>query len=167
MDNETLELFIASAKLLKCNYVMALRDCIIGTDEHFAHLTIMPHTNPKFWELENIAFETKQFTVAQNIDFSNLVYKIDEMIKRPVTLYIPSLDENEEFKNIMAKKADEGMSMINIENYLISVNKSLIPLNKSDKLDLYIRDFGDIFCGEYIIKKGKNIIKKYFLYLKL
>lgn len=168
MDIEALGLFMTKAKLLKCNYVMALGNIIIGTDEHFAHLSIMEHTEPKFWKLQNTVFDTKQFTVAEGIDFVYLLDTINNILQTPPTLEVQSLHENETFKNIMAKKADEGMSMFKLGEYLISLNKTLIPLNKSDKLDVNIRDFGNTFCGEYIIRKGKNVvIKKYFLYLKV
>lgn len=167
MDNETLDLFINKAKLLKCSYVMALKDCIIGTDEHFAHLSILPHTEPKFWNMENIVFETKDFTVIKDINLLQLVDTVNGLLEYPPSFQFLSLDENETFKEIMAKKADKGMSIMNIGGYLVSINKTLIPLNKSDKLDLYIRDFGSTFLGEYIIKKGKIIIKKYFLYIRL
>lgn len=172
MDTETLELFISKAKLLKCNYVMCLRNCIIGTDEFFGYCGVITHTEPKFWALENTVFETKQFTVRRDLKykFKQLIINVEGLMKIPVTKEFLSLHENEMFREILNRKADDGVAFFKLnDEYLISVNKSLIPLNKSDKLDLFIRDFNNgTFNGEFVIRKGKEVeIKKYFTYLKL
>lgn len=166
--DDIMELFISKAKLLKCDYVTVVGEYIVGTDENSAHVSIMSHTEPEFWNLENKIFETKKFTLSQKfIDFEYLLKHLKFIISHTPIIQKTNLQDNELFKEIMAKKTDEGMSMINIDGYLLSINKSLIPLNKSDKLDLNIRDFGNLFSGEFIITRGKNIIKKNYLYLKI
>lgn len=167
MDNETLDLFISKVKLLKCDFVTVKGDLILGSDEDLAHLSIISHTEPKFWDLEGIVFRVKDLTKVDGISFDILYKSINQILRQPPTVQILNLQDDEQMKTIMAKKADDGISMININDYIMSINKSLIPLNKSDKLDLNIRDHGNTFSGEYIITRGKNIIKKYYLYLKL
>lgn len=167
MNEELMELFKSKAKLLKCDFVTVMGEYILGTDEHSAHLSLISHTEPRFWDLENRIFEAKDFILSSKlIDFAYLFKTLNWILSHPVVVHKSDLQEDEKFKEIMAKKSSEGMSMINIDGYLLSVNKSLVPLNKSDKLDLNIRDFGNSFSGEFIITRGKNIIKKNYLYIK-
>lgn len=171
---EVFEIFTRLAKPMKCTYATVKGSCIYGTDENFAHLSLIEHTEPLLWEMEGFVIDCTHFTI--HPEPRNVLKAIDHMalaitvIKNnyPVRVNYLGLQGSEQFMKIMAKKAYEGVSFLNIEGYLMSINKSLIPINKSDKIDLNIRDLDNgNFCAEYIIKKGKNFIYKYFMFLKL
>lgn len=172
MNPETLDLFINIAKILKCDIVMNKGGIIYGTDKDFAHLSKIEHHESKLWELDNVVFESNSFTIAidqeQRLrDFENLINTTYSIQFSDVSESFTDLQDNEQFKIIMAKKAAEGISLLKLNDYLLSINKSLIPVNKADKLDLDIFDLGKTFLARFKIKKGKNYVHKYFMYIKI
>lgn len=160
------------SKVLKCDYVMVSSNAIYGTDINFAHLSFVYHTEPDLFELNNQAFIFKSMEPLDDLSSLKFLQLIDTVLNG-YRGYKISLDENnlmnnELFLDIMSKKASEGISLMKIENYIFSINKSLLPVNKNDKLRLLIRDITPHkFLCEFIINKGKMIVYKFYMYAKL
>lgn len=86
-------------------------------------------------------------------------------------IFLHDMLQNEMFAECIIKKASEGPSRIIIHNnYIITVYKNLIPINKGDEVSLSIRDIDNetFMCTFHVNKKKiKNIIETNMLYLKL
>lgn len=80
-----------------------------------------------------------------------------------------NLRDIEDFNIAMSKKAKEGMSLIYVDRFPISICSSLIPLNKPDdiSLEIYEDNIKGSFIAKFIINKKKFIINRYIRYLYL
>lgn len=80
---------------------------------------------------------------------------------------VADLKENNDFNEIIAKKAKYGASLLALNNkYVLSIYKGLVPVNKSDKLSLELFDINDtMFIARFAVNKRKFIINKYVQYL--
>lgn len=171
MKSQTMDNFISLSKILKCKYVMVVGSNIYGMDEDFAHLSIISHDDPNLLQVSNKIFNFPDLTLVEDYRaydiFSKAINSINEIRKLNKSIIIENLHEDEKFKSIISKKASEGLTLFNVNGYPLFISKTLIPTNKSDKVALSIIDLGQTFMGEFVIKKGKNTIFKYYNFLKL
>lgn len=82
---------------------------------------------------------------------------------------VDDLKANENFNNIQAQKAADGMSMLRLnKKYILSLYKGLLPVNKADKVSVELYDIDSYsFLAKFIIDKRKFVINKYLVYFFL
>lgn len=115
-------------------------------------------------------------------DFYNTIgrieylYNISEFLNtRKPDVYIQSLHSTDSFLEAMGKKSKDGNLIFDVgqyadtdRHYLISTYSGLLPVNKSDKLNLSIYDLDDSrFMAHFSILKKKLAIELYISYLRL
>ena len=79
---------------------------------------------------------------------------------------VPDLKQDEQFNEIIAKKASDGASLYRINNkYILTIIPGQLSVNKSDKVNLELYDIDNhTFIAKFIINKGKYTISKYIAY---
>lgn len=85
------------------------------------------------------------------------------------TISIINLRDIEKFNKIQAMKAADGTDLLIVEDtYPITLSSNMLPLNKSDKIGLYIYDLNDgTFISYFTIKKPKQLVEIFIRYIKL
>lgn len=83
--------------------------------------------------------------------------------------HIEDMRTIDEFNKIISQKAADGIGLIIIENkYPITLSSNMLPLNKSDKIGLFIYDIGDgTFIPYFLIKKPKQTIEIFMRCIRL
>lgn len=170
-NEKLLELLKTLAKDLKCDYITVSQNRIYGTDGSFAHLSYIEHTEPDLWNLENIVFYYNDMLPVNKFHkdkMNSLIINLSKFILVEPSIIDTHLGENENLREILNKKASEGLTLFKYGKYIFSINKTLLPLNKNDKLILTIRDINrSMFLNEFCILKGKKKIYKYYMYMSL
>lgn len=90
--------------------------------------------------------------------------KQDQMIH-----FINDLKQYDQFNSALSKKSKDGMQLVYIDNYPISICAGLLPINKSDNvsLEIYNDNVPNTFLCKFNIDKKKFVINKYIRYLYL
>lgn len=133
----------------------------------------IPYGSIKFEVLKNIITEDViTFLPLQSERGIKEAYILDTFKEPSINnmIYVnEDLRSNEDFNIAMSKKAKDGISLIYIDGFPISICSSLLPLNKSDKirLEIYNDEVPKTFLAKFIIDKKKYIINKYIRYLYL
>lgn len=104
-------------------------------------------------------------------EFNRLIHRINDInsTNNPV-LFIDDIRSNEQFEDSINLKSSQGIGLCRInEEYIITLFKNLLPINKKDKVSLEIRDLlYNRFMSRFIISKPKNInIIIDIMYLKI
>lgn len=198
MNSFTLQLreLIEFAKVLKSDIVYISGNIIYGTDEGFTYLKQIEFINTlnvtmcykqsdmnNFIKLATLDIEYSNNTLYSNIE-SVQVYN-EVYIKSILRLYtaineiifnnIPKINvenvrDSNEFEQAIALKSSQGIGMYRVnEEYVLAIFKSLLPINKKDKVSLLITDVDNYrFLSRFTISKPKNInILVDILYLKI
>ena len=111
-----------------------------------------------------------EYIPTQSIEGIKESYILNTFIEPTNNQLIYSIDDLrliDEFNVAMSKKAKDGITLIYVDRFPISICPSILPLNKSDKISLEIyndRILGS-FLAKFIIDKKKFVINKYIRYL--
>jgi len=154
-------------KLIKSDLVVTTNNLVIGTDIDFNILRTIEF-NETFpitafnWNEVNYAIKNNlSFNTYDAMIYSNIINKLDNVnqIKSTINPKIyNNVHENDDLINCLSKKAAEGASKFNIDNYLLYIWNGLLNKNKGDKIDIYIYDLSsDLYLVEFIIYKNKKI----------
>lgn len=102
--------------------------------------------------------------------FLGLIDRVDSLLRfNNTTLTVDNLRGQEEFENLINLKTSQGMGLFRVGEYILTIFKNLIPVNKKDIVRLDIKDLYDgRFLSTFTIIKPKNIIITVnILYLKI
>ena len=100
----------------------------------------------------------------------DIILKVEYMSSNGRIVHSSNLKNNENFNKIMEMKTGDGSAVLVIDNiYPITLYNNLLPVNKSDKVELDILQLDETsFLARFIITKKKNIsIVVYIRYLFL
>lgn len=198
MDNFTLQFreIIEIAKLLKSDIIYIIGNTIYGTDSNFTYLKQMTFENTLGI---NICYEqklmndfiklcTNTITLENNSLMSNIevlhinnqnhirnIVELDNKINQIVlnnhnSMNVDNARDNEEFENAISLKTAQGIGLYRVsEEYILSIFKGLLPINKKDKTSLSIYDVDyNRFLTRFVISKPKNkVIIVNVMYLKI
>lgn len=198
MDSFTLQFreIIEIAKLLKSDIIYIIGNTIYGTDSNFTYLKQMTFENTLGI---NICYEqklmndfiklcTNTITLENNSLMSNIevlyvnnenhirnIVNLNNKINQIVlnnynNLNVDNARDNQEFENAISLKTAQGIGLYRIsEEYILSIFKGLLPINKKDKTSLSIYDVDyNRFLTRFVISKPKNkVIIVNVMYLKI
>ena len=101
----------------------------------------------------------------------NLNNKINQIVLNNYNnLNVDNARDNQEFENAISLKTAQGIGLYRIsEEYILSIFKGLLPINKKDKTSLSIYDVDyNRFLTRFVISKPKNkVIIVNVMYLKI
>ena len=96
---------------------------------------------------------------------SKILQKINIMnynLNNPVNIAISNIQEDEKFQYITTLKSSDGAEPYIIDQrHIITLFNGLIPLLKSDKVDIEIRDGKHMFSIVFIVRKKKYTVNMY------
>ena len=198
MDSFTLQFreIIEIAKLLKSDIIYIIGNTIYGTDSNFTYLKQMTFENTVGI---NICYEqklmndfiklcTNTITLENNSLMSNIevlyinnenhirnIVNLNNKINQIVlnnynNLNVDNARDNQEFENAISLKTAQGIGLYRVsEEYILSIFKGLLPINKKDKTSLSIYDVDyNRFLTRFVISKPKNkVIIVNVMYLKI
>lgn len=198
MDSFTLQFreIIEIAKLLKSDIIYIIGNTIFGTDSNFTYLKQMTFENTLGI---NICYEqklmndfiklcTNTITLENNSLMSNIevlcvnnenhirnIVNLNNKINQIVlnnhnTMNVDNARDNQEFENAISLKTAQGIGLYRVsEDYILSIFKGLLPINKKDKTSLSIYDVDyNRFLTRFVISKPKNkVIIVNVMYLKI
>jgi len=181
------------SKALKCDIIRVKDNIIFGTDSNFVHLKIIGLN--KYHEFPDMLFylrdlsefmkriddisdtETTYFDISTFIDmqykyidvFDNLISSVSRYLNNPISFSDEDLKSNDDFNTINTMKAGDGVGLLKLsEKYILTLYSGLLPINKSDKVMVYIRDIDTYrYLANFTIVKKKFSIDIYFMYLFL
>ena len=79
-----------------------------------------------------------------------------------------NIKEDQDFLNILDKKSKDGATMYKKDKYIMYIFSGLLPINKSDKVNLNIYDIGPYFISNFeILKKKTEPINVFIRYMHL
>lgn len=197
MDIKILQFLFEVAKLVKSPLVYIKGNDLYGVDEQFVYLKhakieneygismAFSHQQMNNF-LKNVDLNEIKF-VGENILYSSfdntleinnldLIHNIERMInsingmlttsfKKVVVNNIRSIPE---FENILTYKSADGIGMFRYDKYVMTLYNNLLPIKKSDKLELNIYDINDrSFLSNFSIIRKKARIDVYIMYLHL
>lgn len=195
MINIVLDL-IDKGKILKDEVICINNNKIMGSDKYFNYLTVTSvdtnTVNINYSQSEmNTFLKENQKNILQinddtlytpnskfKLNISNVNRTFDklynaylDLCNSDIKFYIENV-RDEQFESAISKKTSEGISLYKIDKeYVLTIFKGLLPVNKKDKVSLKIYDnkyIKDIFIANFIIDKGKGvIINVYLSYMKL
>ena len=175
--NDKITLLHSLAKELKCEYIVVKGNYIYGTDENFVHVTYIKHNEIDLWDFQDkfISYRLLSAGEIEIIDnfkrnkFIQLISNISMLETFPVSTSHTNIDEREDFKAIMNKKAGEGLTNFCLDDkHILFISKSLVPINKKDKLNIDVREVDkNKFLAEFIISKGKMVLHKFYMFMHL
>lgn len=179
-------------KAFKCDIILVRSNkTMFGTDTNFTHLRalrtqlnnefpdIIFHSRDlsDFMKILQFTTETSEIDISKFITihyeykdiFDNLIKTVFHHVFRIISFYNEDLKNNDNFNTIMAMKAADGVGLLKLsERYILTLYNGLLPVNKSDRVDLYIRDIDDYrYLANFMITKKKFSIDVYFMYLFL
>lgn len=198
MDSFTLQFreIIEIAKLLKSDIIYIIGNTIFGTDSNFTYLKQMTFENTLGI---NICYEqklmndfiklcTNTITLENNSLMSNIevlyvnnenhirnIVNLNNKINQIVlnnhnSMNVDNARDNQEFENAISLKTAQGIGLYRVsEDYILSIFKGLLPINKKDKTSLSIYDVDyNRFLTRFVISKPKNkVIIVNVMYLKI
>lgn len=198
MDSFTLQFreLVEMTKVLKSDIIYIFGNIIYGTDSNFTYLKQMTFDNVLGISIcyeqklmnDFIKLCTDTIVLDNNVLLSNierlyinndayirnileLERKINEMVLvNTNTINVDNVRENSQFEHAISLKSAQGIGLYKInEEYILSIFKGLLPINKSDKVSLSIYDINDNrFLSRFIVSKPKNkIITVSVMYLKI
>jgi len=93
-------------------------------------------------------------------EINNKIIRLSYMINNPIIYTNESLQEDDVFQSIISLKTSDGSTIYKIDYiYMMSVFKTLLPINKGDKVLLNIIDIGqERFLSNFTVVKKKNVI---------
>ena len=175
-----------SAKILKANYIMVDNNCIYGSDDGLIFLRRIIIENTTNISLLCISYKDfvafikeidigDTITLDDNVLYSNSnnyvycnninkIYRFREMMNSVNEsmfnriCHEDNLKEIDRFNDILAQKSADGMTILNIANNLLSIYSNMLPVVKSDTVELNVYNYrvGTILV-HFIIHKKKNI----------
>ena len=96
---------------------------------------------------------------------SKVLQKINVMnynLSKPVNITVSNIQEDEKFQYITTLKSSDGAEPYIIDQkHIITLFNGLIPLLKSDKVDIEIRDGEHMFSIVFIVRKKKYTVNMY------
>lgn len=187
---------IEYAKCLKADIVYIYGNYIYGTDIGFSYLKqtmfnnelnlnicyiqkdmnnfMKEATDTIIFNSNMIASNTCVLSVNNPIhinSFNRLSTNVNEInFSTQPSLVIDDIRSNNEFEDSINLKASQGIGLCKVnEEYIITLFKNLLPINKKDKVSLEIRDLvSDRFMSRFTINKPKNVsIMVDIMYLKI
>ncbi len=194
MTANAIEELLEYSKALKCDIIRVRNKTIYGTDNNFIHLRVI---KSKFnHEFPDMIFYLKDFTefIKQMTDyielaidipidisnfltihyeytdlFDNLIKSVEHHVFHLISLYNEDLKSNDDFNKINSMKAGDGIGLLKLsERYILTLYNGLLPINKSDKVEVNIRDIDNYrYLANFTIIKKKFSIDIYFMYLFL
>ena len=197
MNSFTLQIreLIEFAKVLKSDIIYIVGNMIYGTDLNFTYLKQVEYENTLGITLCYKQHDMNNFIKASTLDIvyengllcsniekidilnpvlannmNNLFNAINNLSIQPVVHHIDNVRGVDEFEYAIALKSSQGISMYRIsEQYILTLFKNLLPINKKDTVSLSIRDVDDYrFISRFIISKPKKVtIQVDIVYLKI
>ena len=186
---------IEEAKVLKADIVFISGNTIYGTDSDFNYLKRTEFINDINLEIVYVQKDMVKFlkdatdTIIINdiviqsnminmlyvnnpthqLRFMRLINKVNELYSYNDTLFIDNIRANNKFEEAINLKSTQGMKLCIVDNYIISLFKNLLPINKKDVVSLSIKDISDTtFLSTFIIKKSASTsILVDILYLRI
>ncbi len=179
------------SKALKCDIIRVRDKTMYGTDNNFVHLRVIKSDlNNKFPDMifySRDLFEfmkllqftpdisdinmSKFITIHYEYTnmFENLIKTVSHHTFRIISFYNDDLKSDDNFNTINAMKAGDGIGLLKLsERYILTLYNGLLPINKSDKVEVCIRDIDDYrYLANFTIVKKKFSIDIYFMYLFL
>ena len=134
---------------------------------HIVHNERQPHTNKVITTEQDIFAQMNTIPTAEVLKYINYYsfYAYEDQCR--VVLKDYDLDSDEEFQNIMANKASDGISPFTFKDqngnrnyeYLSYVNKSMLNISKGDITTMEIKDnLGNCSANRFLVKY--DIFKK-------
>jgi len=188
--DELIEIFEYS-KALKCDIIRVRNKTMYGTDNNFIHLRVLKSDlnnefpDMIFYSRDLFEFmkilqstpDTPNINISKFITihyeytniFENLIKNVSHYAFSIISFYNDDLKSNDNFNTINAMKAGDGIGLLKLsERYILTLYNGLLPINKSDKVEVYIRDIDDYrYLANFTIIKKKFSIDVYFMYLFL
>lgn len=113
-------------------------------------------------ECSGISIYSCEMPYNYKLQFNNNKNIISSVLTFPVIHLIDNMKENEEFVNILDSKAADGVGMVRIGKYYMTLFKGLIRVNKPDKVMLKIYNLDSVsFISNFIVDKKKFNIYHY------
>jgi len=192
ISTDDLKKLLEYSKALKCDIIMVKYGIIYGTDNNFVHLKIISDiqynwSDMLFYSRDLSEFmkrindisdtEITYFDISTFIRmqyqytdvFNDLIHSAIRYIDNTISFSNEDLRKNDNFNEIMTMKAGDGIGLLKLsERYILTLYNGLLPINKSDKVKVYIRDIDDYrYLANFTIIKKKFSIDVYFMYLFL
>jgi len=192
MTVEELKELFEYSKALKCDIIRVKDKTLYGTDNNFIHLKTIRLNSNIIWPdmifyLKDLINFMKQIDDISKIDtlinifefiithnefinlFDNLIVSVNMYLVNPISFSDEDLKSNEDFNTINAMKSGDGMGLLKLSNkYILALFSGLLPVNKNDKIAIYIRDIDNYrYFANFTITKKKFSIDIYFMYLFL
>jgi len=189
---EALKELLEYSKTLKCDIIRVKDNIIYGTDSNFVHLRLIRCSNEwpdMIFYLKDLSEFIKQMNMLGHTDnslifniveyisiryeyidiFDNLIESVNSYINNSISFSDEDLKSNDDFNTINAMKAGDGVGLLKLsEKYILTLYSGLLPVNKSDKVMVYIRDIDTYrYLANFTIVKKKFSIDVYFMYLFL
>ena len=175
------------SKSLKCSLICIKNSLIYGTDENFIHLK---YTSQTVTDLNIIFYIGDLNDMMKNIDeipddeinifqylqihyefidpFDRLIFSAQSnLLNNRITFTVDDLKANDNFNEINAMKSTEGMALLKLsERYILTLFNGLLPINKADKVQLFITDIDQYrYLTNFVIDKKKYKINVLLMYL--
>lgn len=197
MNSFTLQIreLIEFAKVLKSEIVYIIGNMIYGTDSSFTYLKQVEYENVLGITLCYVQHDMNNFIKASTLDIvyengilysnveqidvtnpvyannmNNLFNAVNMISLNPVVYHMDNIRGTEDFEYGIALKSTQGIYMYKInEEYILSIFKNLLPINKKDSVSVTIRDIDNYrFISRFIISKPKKVtIQVDIVYLKI
>ena len=192
ISTDDLKKLLEYSKALKCDIIMVKYGIIYGTDNNFVHLKIISDiqynwSDMLFYSRDLSEFmkrindisdtEITYFDISTFIRmqyqytdvFNDLIHSAIRYIDNTISFSNEDLRKNDNFNEIMTMKAGDGIGLLKLsKRYILTLYNGLLPINKSDKVKVYIRDIDDYrYLANFTIIKKKFSIDVYFMYLFL
>lgn len=197
MNSFTLQIreLIEFAKVLKSDIVYVIGNMIYGTDSSFTYLKQVEYENTLGISLCYVQHDMNNFIKASTLDIvyengmlysnveqidvtnpvyanniNNLFNAINMISTNPVVHHIDNIRGVEDFECGISLKSTQGIFMYKFnEEYILSIFKNLLPVNKKDAVSITIRDIDNYrFISRFIISKPKKVnIQVDIVYLKI
>ena len=197
MNSFTLQIreLIEFAKVLKSEIIYIIGNMIYGTDSNFTYLKQVEYENVLEITLCYVQHDMNNFIKAstldivyengmlysnvEQIDVTNPIYAnninklfnaVNMVSLNPIVYHMDNIRGIEDFEYGIALKSTQGIYMYKInEEYILSIFKNLLPINKKDSVSITIRDIDNYrFISRFIIFKPKKVtIQVDIVYLKI
>lgn len=198
MNNFTLQFrdVVETAKSLKADIIYIKGNTIYGVDDNFTYLKQMTFDNILGLE---ICYNQKLMNDFMKVCTNDIVIQDNSILSNIETLYInnqnyikniltlnnkinnillsninimniDTVRGNEQFESAISLKTSQGIGLYKVnEQYIMSIFKGLLPINKPDKVSLSIYDVDNTrFLTRFVISKPKNkAIIVNVMYLKI
>lgn len=168
MKLELLNKLITLINKTKCDIIVIEGNMIYATDSKYSILKTIeiPYTDIIIatsldcikWSIENNQEHPNLFVHYCYTKIHYLINRIVQYQQLPMTVNENDIRQNEDFEMINQYKASDGVMIYRTNGYCISIYKSLLNLNKPDKVNIKIYDNILFFLSHFtIIKKDCTI----------